>query len=173
MASPLVGDRYRLKYAYGEDYGTRYFKYGPLREGKPRIKSNVGFFLEESYLLKIFNVDKKIIVGDEALTYSTNLTSPNLVYPMRDGEIRRGDEKSWVVERELTREGLAEFRESVDKDFEGFYITAALSAIAPDYMYEELLNIHSEIDDENGVVKAFTIIPVSYTHLTLPTILLV
>lgn len=159
MSSYPISDRYRLKYAYGEDYGTRYFKYGPLKEGRPRIKSNVGFFPEESYLLKIFNIDKKVIVGEEALTFSTNLASPNLVYPMRDGEIRRDDERSWSIESELTRESMLEFVREVDKDFDGFYVTAALSAIAPDYMYERLLAMHSKLDEEFKAVKAFTIIP--------------
>jgi len=153
--------RYRLKYAYGEDYGTRFFKYGTLRRGKPRVKSNVGLFIEESYLLKFFGVDKRIVVGDEAIRYfaSVDTGGKNLVYPMSDGEVRRGDERAWKIEEELTREGFEEFRKEVESDFDGFYVTAALSAIAPDYMYERLLEIHAKIDRELGVVKAFTVIP--------------
>ena len=161
MATQRALSEYRLRYAYGEDYGTRYFKYGTLREGKPKVKSNVGLFLEESYVLKFFEVDKQVVVGDDAVRYfaSIDTVAKNLVYPMSDGEIRRGDERAWRVEEELTREGFAEFKEAVGDDFDGFYVTAALSAIAPDYMYQRLLEMHAKIDGEMGVVKAFTIIP--------------
>ena len=82
-----------------------------------------------------------------------------LIYPMRDGIIRKNDEKAWRVIYEVTRYGLLKSMKDINGDFKGFYVTAALSAIAPKYMYEKLFDIHRQIDDEYGVVKAVTIIP--------------
>lgn len=154
-------DPYRAKYAYGEDYGTRFFKYGILKEGRPRVTTSSGLFLEESFLLKHFGVEKKLVVGDEVSKYAASVSSlaRNLVFPLSDGEVKRDDERAWSVIKELTRKGFEDFRGYTGSDFDGFYVTAAVSAIAPDYMYERLLKIHAEIDEKTRAVKAFTIIP--------------
>ncbi len=156
-------DPRRALAAYGEDYGTRYFKYGPLVEQRPRIVESVGLFLEESHLLKMFGIEKHLVVGDEVRKFlgAKSALARSVVYPLTDGEVRRDDERAWLVLAELTRKGFEQFkglRES-RKDFDGFYVTAALSAIAPEYMREELLKIHAKVDNETGLVKAFTVIP--------------
>ena len=154
-------DAYKRKYAYGEDYGTSYFKFGPLAE-KPEIIENRGIFVSdgESIIFKIFGVSRNIIVGPEVSLYlgSRSDIARYLIYPMKDGRVERNDEKAWKIIYELTRYGFEKFKPD-DRDFDGFYVTAALSAIAPDYMYEKIFEIHSRIDSELNVVKAVTIIP--------------
>lgn len=155
-------DPKRALSAYGEDYGTRYFKFGPLMERKPRVMESVGLFLEESHLLKMYGVDKQLVVGNDVKRFlgARSTLARSLVYPLTDGEVKRDDERAWAVVFELTRKGFEQFREPREKEgFEGFYVTAALSAIAPEYMREKLLEIHSRIDRETGLVKAFTVIP--------------
>ncbi|MEM0010470.1 MAG: hypothetical protein QXT84_02110 [Candidatus Bathyarchaeia archaeon] len=161
MAGATLDPRRALS-AYGEDYGTRYFKYGPLMERRPRIMESVGLFLEESHLLKMYGVEKQLVVGDEVKKFlgAKSAVARNLVYPLTDGEVKRDDERGWAVITELTKKGFEQFRELKEKEgFDGFYVTAALSAIAPEYMSEKLLSIHSRIDRETGLIKAFTVIP--------------
>ncbi len=152
---------YRRKYSYGEDYGTSQFKFGPIAE-KPIVVENRGLFLggESRVLLDIFGVTRDVIVGPDIVKYMGSLEdlSRYLVYPMRDGVVDKNDERAWRVLYELTKYGFIMTKPS-GKDFEGFYVTAALSAIAPDYMYEKIFDIHARIDRELGVVKAVTIIP--------------
>lgn len=153
---------YRRKYAYGEDYGTSYFKFGPIAE-KPEVIENRGLFLEEvsSVVLKIFGVTKKVVVGPDVSRYMGSIedVSRYLVYPMKDGLVDRNDERAWRVLYEITRYGFERFLPAGKSDFQGFYVTAALSAIAPDYMYERIFDIHVRIDEELKAVKAVTIIP--------------
>jgi crenactin len=156
-------DPRRALAAYGEDYGTRYFKYGPLVEQRPRVVESVGLFLEESHLLKMFGIEKQLVVGEDVKRFlgARSALARSVVYPLTDGEVRRDDERAWQVLAELSRRGFDQFKglkESKDS-FDGFYVTAALSAIAPEYMREELLKIHAKIDRELGLVKAFTVIP--------------
>lgn len=161
MAAAL--DARRVVAAYGEDYGTRYFKYGPLMERKPRIMESVGLFLEDSPLLReVYGIDKKLVVDySEVMRYlgAKEMLVRNLIYPLKDGEIKREDERSWMVVTELTRKGLKQFEDYKKKEgFEGFYVTAAIAARAPEYMVEKLLEVHAKIDRETGLVKAFTVI---------------
>ena len=155
-------EEYRKKYAYGEDYGTRYFKFGPIAD-KPEVIENRGLFLagDQSVVYKIFGISKQIVVGPEVINYlgSREEVARYLVYPMKDGVIDRGDERAWQVLYELTVYGFKKALEKVGGDFEGFYVTAALSAIAPDYMYEKIFDMHVKIDRELKAVKAITIIP--------------
>lgn len=152
---------YRRKYSYGEDYGTSQFKFGPIAE-KPIVVENRGLFLggESRVLLDIFGVTRDVVVGPDIVKYMGSIEdlSRYLVYPMRDGVVNKNDERAWRVLYELTKYGFTMTKPS-GKDFEGFYVTAALSAIAPDYMYERIFDIHARIDRELGVVKAVTIIP--------------
>lgn len=155
-------DEYRRKYAYGEDYGTSYFKYGPISE-KPYIVDNRGLFIskDESVIFKIFGISREVIVGPELSRYlgSREDVARFLVYPMKDGTVERRDERSWRILYEITRYGFERTIPKDAKDFQGFYVTAALSAIAPDYMYERIFDIHVKLDEEMGAVKAITIIP--------------
>ncbi len=156
--SPI--DAYRRKYAYAEDYGTSYFKFGPVAE-KPHVIENRGFFVpKDTIVLKVVGVEKRIVVGPEVAQYlgSREDLARHLVYPMRDGVVDLNDERAWRVIKEITRYGF-ELTKPSTQDFQGFYVTAALSAIAPKYMYEKLFEIHAELDNEMGVVKAVTIIP--------------
>ncbi|MEZ0345088.1 MAG: hypothetical protein ABWK01_00840 [Infirmifilum sp.] len=151
---------YKQRYSYGEDYGTSHFKFGPLAE-KPMVVENRGLFIGESRtLLKIYGIEKEVVVGPDVIKYlgSIDDLSRHLIYPMRDGLIDKNDQRSWRIIEELTRYGLVVSKPQ-SKDFEGFYVTAALSVIAPDYMYERLFDIHARIDKEERVVKAVTVIP--------------
>ena len=153
-------NEYRRKYAFGEDYGTSEYKFGPIGE-RPDIVENRGFILNsKSIILKLSGITKKIVVGPEVAMYlgSREDMSRHLVYPMKDGIIGKNDERGWEIIYELTKYGLLKYAPKTE-DFKGFYVTASLSAIAPKYMYEKIFEIHQRIDEEYGVVKAVTIIP--------------
>ncbi|RLE72725.1 MAG: hypothetical protein DRJ37_02180 [Thermoprotei archaeon] len=152
---------YRRKYAFAEDYGTSQYKFGPLAE-KPEVIENRGFIIsEDSIIYKIAGITKKVIVGPEVAQYlgSREDMAKYLIYPMRDGLVEKDDEIAWDIVYEITKYGLLKFAPKNDPNFRGFYVTAALSAIAPKYMYERIFEIHEKIDEEYGVVKAITIIP--------------
>jgi len=154
-------EEYKRKYAFGEDYGTSDYKFGRVAE-KPEIIENRGIIIDKkSIIYRVIGLEKDIVVGPEVASYlgSREEIANYLIYPMRDGIIRMNDEKAWRVIYEVTRYGLLKSMKDINGDFKGFYITAALSAIAPKYMYEKLFDIHRQIDDEYGVVKAVTIIP--------------
>ena len=153
-------DPYRRRFAFGEDYGTSQYKFGPVAE-KPEVIENRGFIIsEESIIYKIAGVTKNIVVGPEVAQYlgSREDMAKYLVYPMRDGIVGKEDKRAWDIVYEITKYGLLKFRPS-DPEFKGFYVTAALTAVAPKYMYEKVFEIHQKIDEEYGVVKAVTIIP--------------
>jgi len=153
-------DPYRRRFAFGEDYGTSQYKFGPVAE-KPEVIENRGFIIsEESIIYKIAGVTKSIVVGPEVAQYlgSREDMAKYLVYPMRDGIVGKEDKRAWDIVYEITKYGLLKFRPS-DPEFKGFYVTAALTAVAPKYMYEKVFEIHQKIDEEYGVVKAVTIIP--------------
>ena len=136
-------EEYRRKYAFGEDYGTSEYKFGPVAE-RPEIIENRGFIIDKSSIVyRIAGITKNIIVGPEVSMYlgSREDMSRFLVYPMRDGIVSKDDERAWEVIYEITKYGLLKFRPK-DPKFEGFYVTAALSAIAPKYMYEKVFEIH-------------------------------
>jgi len=153
-------EEYRRKYAFGEDYGTSEYKFGPVAE-RPEVIENRGFLIDTSSIMyRIAGITKSVIVGPEVSMYlgSREDMSRFLVYPMRDGVVSKDDKRAWDVIYEITKYGLLKFKPS-DPKFKGFYVTAALSAIAPKYMYEKIFEIHQRIDEEYGVVKAVTIIP--------------
>lgn len=158
-------DEYRRKYAYAEDYGTSQFKFGPIAE-KPFVIENRGVLtseLESKVLLDLFGISKPVVVGEEVSRYlpAVDTLGRALIYPMHDGIVERGNERAWAVIKELTRYGFERSLKEMKKahDFDGFYVTAALSAIAPKYMYERLFDIHAELDKDGRYVKAVTIIP--------------
>ncbi|RLE77537.1 MAG: hypothetical protein DRJ44_01800 [Thermoprotei archaeon] len=152
---------YRRKYAFAEDYGTSQYKFGPLAE-KPDVIENRGFVIsEDTIIYKIVGITKRIIVGPEVSQYlgSREDMAKYLIYPMKDGIVEKDNKRAWEIVYEITKYGLLKFVPKGDPKFNGFYVTAALSAIAPKYMYEKIFEIHEKIDEEHGVVKAVTIIP--------------
>ncbi len=155
-------DAYRRKYAYGEDYGTSDFKFGPITLGEaPDIIENRGYMPDTSSIMyRIAGEVKRIVVGPEIPLYleaREDLTQ-RMIYPMRNGIVDKNDTRAWDVLYEITKYGLTKYKPK-DPDFKGFYVTAALSVIAPKYMYEKFFEIHERIDEETGLVKAVTIIP--------------
>ncbi|RLE66613.1 MAG: hypothetical protein DRJ47_02010 [Thermoprotei archaeon] len=166
-ASRGVGDldaeTYKRKYAFGEDYGTSYFKYGPVGE-KPFIAENRGIVLRERTILhKIYGIEEDVIVGDKVRHFlgSRDEMVRYLIYPMRDGIVKSDDKNSWEVIYALTKMGLEE-SSPTDPKFDGFYVAAAISSLAltqARYMYKNLFDLHQKIDAETGLVKAVTIIP--------------
>lgn len=157
-----MSEEYKRKYTFAEDYGTSYYKYGPITLGEtPEIIENRGYFPDKtSIMYQIMAVPSDVIVGKDIPLYleATEDLSTRLVYPMRNGVIARSDEKAWRVVYELTKYGLKQFK-PVEPEFKGFYVVASLSSVAPRYMYEKLFEIHRRVDEEEGLVKAVTIIP--------------
>ncbi len=154
-------ERYKRKYAFGEDYGTSEYKFGPVAE-KPDVIENRGFIIDKkSIMFKLIGIDKEIIVGPEVAMYlgSREDISRYLIYPMKDGLVDVDDATAWKIIYEITKYGLLKYMPRNDSNFKGFYVTAALSAIAPKYMFKKIFDIHRKIDEEFGVVKAVTIIP--------------
>ena len=157
-------DPYRMKYAFGEDYGTSDYKFGPITLGeKPDIIENRGYFIDKSSIIyKIMGVKKDIVVGPDVALYleAREDLAERLVYPMRNGVIDKNDTRAWRVIYEITRYGLLKYKPT-ESDFKGFYVAAAISAISPKYMYEKLFEIHEKINEEEGgkLIKAVTIIP--------------
>ncbi len=153
-------EEYKRKHSFAEDYGTSQYKFGPVAE-KPEIVENRGLILDTSSIIyRVSGISRSVIVGPDVSMFlgSREDISRQLIYPMRDGTIDKNNERAWKIIYEITKYGLLKFRPS-DPNFKGFYVAAALSAIAPKYMYEKLFEIHKEIDEETGLVKAVTIIP--------------
>jgi len=155
-------DAYRRRYAYGEDYGTSDFKFGPITLGeKPDIIENRGYIPDTSSIMyKLMGAAKKVVVGPEIPLYleAREDLAERMIYPMRNGVIDLNDTRAWEVIYEITKYGLLKYKPK-EKEFKGFYVTAAISIIAPRYMYEKLFEIHRQINEEYGIVRAITIIP--------------
>lgn len=156
----LFEEDYKRRFVYGCDFGTSDYKYGPISLGeRPRVVENRGYFPERSVVAELFGEVKDVVVGSEVAQFlgSGQDLSSRMVYPMRDGIIEAGDERSWRVIRELLVRYLAEFRPS-GFGFKGFYVVASLSAVAPLYMYERLFNFLEDAASE-GLVHSSTLIP--------------
>ncbi|MEM1517493.1 MAG: hypothetical protein QXQ02_06215 [Halobacteria archaeon] len=157
----MFEEDYKRRFVFGSDYGTSDYKYGPITLGeRPAIIENRGYLPEKSMVSKILGVEKDIVVGKEVsyfLESGADLSS-RLIYPMRDGVIPKGDQNAWRIIKELTMFALEEFKPS-GFGFKGFYLVASLSAVAPRYMYENLINIYDSIAKESKLVYASTIIP--------------
>ncbi len=157
-----MSEEYKKRYTFGADYGTSDFKFGPIACGeKPEIIENRGYFPDkESIMYRIVGTPKDIVVGKEIPLYleAREDLASRLVYPMRNGIIKRDDERAWRVVYEITRYGLSSFRPA-DPEFDGFYVVASLSSVAPKYMYEKFFDIYRRIDEEERLVRAATIIP--------------
>jgi len=156
-----MNEKYRRKYTFGEDYGTSFYKLGPIiLMEKPEVIENRGYFPDKSSIMyKMMGVSRDIIVGKRLPSYleaKEELTS-RLIYPMRNGVVDKDDEKAWKVIEEITRYGLEYFRPR-GSDFKGYYVCAALSAVAPRYMYEKIIDIHKKIGYQTRLVRALTIV---------------
>ncbi len=154
---------------FGMDYGTSYFKFGPLWIGKyPEMVENRGYFPRMSKVVaEIRGIEpREVVVGPEVSEYLESREDlERLYYPMRNGVVPRDDERGWKVVKELTRFALLKHYPGAQSPlggrFTGFYVVAALAAQAPTYMYERLFEIHGQINSEEGktLVRATTIIP--------------
>ncbi|MDJ0269993.1 MAG: hypothetical protein NXY59_05540 [Aigarchaeota archaeon] len=157
----MFEEEYKRRYVFGADYGTSDFKYGPITQGeKPLVVENRGYFPEPSIVASILGTVREVVVGKDVplfLESGADLAT-RLVYPMRSGTIAKDDSRSWRVIKELTLMALKEFRPG-GFGFRGFYLVAALSAIAPRYMYETLFEIYREIAREDNLIHSATIIP--------------
>lgn len=153
-------EEYKKAYTFGADYGTSDFKFGPITCGEiPKIIHNRGYFLDkDSIMYRAFEASKEIVVGDEVPLYlQSSEDLSKLIYPMKNGVIKKDDEKAWRVVEEISRYSLKFFKPSRE-DFQGFYVVASLSSVSPKYMYEKLFEIYKKINEEEPLIKAATII---------------
>ncbi|MFB6490425.1 MAG: heat-shock protein Hsp70 [Thermoproteus sp. AZ2] len=161
-----IGDAYRLKYVFGIDYGTSYTKFGPITLDAPKVVQTRGLFLRdipESVKMRIPPevLSRGLVVGDEEVrNYLSSVrdVQRNLKYPLKDGIVRRDDEDGWAVLRELSRYAVYQFPVA-DRDFKGWLVVMALSALAPDYMYRGFFEIFGKIAEETNAIYAATILP--------------
>ncbi len=156
----LFEEDYKRRFVYGCDFGTSDYKYGPISLGeRPRVVENRGYFPEKSMVAEMLGVSRDVVVGADVTYFlgSGQDLSSRLVYPMRDGIIGVGDDRSWRVIRELLLKSLGEFKPS-GFGFKGFYVVASLSAVAPLYMYERFFSYLGEMAEE-GLVHSSTLIP--------------
>lgn len=155
-------EEYKKMYVFGADYGTSDFKYGPITCGeKPEKIENRGYFPDKSSIMyRITGIEKDIVVGKEIPLYleAREDLSIRLIYPMKNGIIEKNDEKSWRIVNEISKYALESFK-SIEENFKGFYLVASLSSIAPKYMYEKLFEIYDNINKEEKLIRAATIIP--------------
>ncbi|MEM2340871.1 MAG: hypothetical protein QXW19_00785 [Candidatus Bathyarchaeia archaeon] len=155
-----MAEEYKRAYAFGMDYGTSDFKFGPISCGEvPQIIENRGYFPDSgSIMYRAFERAREVIVGEEVPLYlqSSEDLALRLIYPMKNGVIAKDDERAWAVVREISRYGLSSFKPP-EPEFRGFYVVASLSSIAPKYMYEKLFKIYGELAQE-GLVAASTVI---------------
>ncbi len=161
--------RYKSRYVFAEDFGTGYFKFGPITLGEnPLMVQSRGLLLRdlpESVKLRVRDravLERGVVVGDEEIPkYLSGVkeAARKLKYPLRDGVARFDDEDSWLVIRELARYAFEKFPVS-DPGFEGWYAVVALSSLAPDYMVRRIFSVHEELDREHGgrLIKAVTVV---------------
>lgn len=158
----MVLDNYRSNYTYAMDFGTGDFKFGPISCGEtPRLVNNRGYFPDKrSVIYNAFESAADVVVGEDVPLYlqSSEDLSTRLVYPMRNGVIDRNDENAWRVVDALCQFGLKAFKPTSNNGFRGYYLVASLSAVSPRYMYERLLGILQQ-NNNDGLVKAVTVIP--------------
>ncbi len=155
-------DSYRSHYTFGMDFGTSDFKFGAIACGEtPRVVNNRGYFPDKkSVMYRAFQTTSDVIVGQEVPLYlqSAGDLSARLVYPMRNGIIDKADENAWRVVGALCQFGLSSFKPQSANGFNGYYVVTSLSSVSPRYMYERLLQIFEQNNNE-GFVRAVTVIP--------------
>ncbi len=162
--------RYKANFVYAEDFGTGYFKYGPITlRDKPYVIPSRGLILRDlpesvKILVPKEVLERGVVVGDDIPKYLSSIRDAirNLRYPLKDGIVRRDDEDAWRIIKELSRYGFQQFYPEFSRrpDFRGFFVVIALSALAPDYMKDKIIEIHKELNDEFGgnLIQAVTII---------------
>ncbi|MCD6235843.1 MAG: hypothetical protein J7J94_02460 [Thaumarchaeota archaeon] len=157
-----MSEEYKREHVFGLDYGTSDFKFGPITLGEiPEVVENRGYFVDKSSLMsRLMGVKRDVVVGRDVPKFleSKEDLAERMVYPMRNGVIAKDDLKAWKVIEEITRYALESFAPE-DEEFNGFYVVASLSIIAPRYMYEKLFEIFRRINDKRVLVKAATVIP--------------
>ena len=157
-----MSEEYKREHVFGLDYGTSDFKFGPITLGEiPEVVENRGYFVDKSSLMsRLMGVKRDVVVGRDVPKFleSKEDLAERMVYPMRNGVIAKDDLKAWKVIEELTRYALESFAPE-NEEFNGFYVVASLSIIAPRYMYEKLFEIFRRINDKRVLVKAATVIP--------------
>lgn len=157
-----MSEAYKRSRVFGMDYGTSFFKYGPISLGEtPEIIENRGYFPDKDAIMtRVMGESRDVVVGKEVPLYleaREDLPS-RLVYPFKNGIIEKNDIRAWQVVEEISRMALREFTPK-EEGFKGFYVVASLSAVAPRYMYENLFEIYRKIDSEEHAIAAATIIP--------------
>jgi len=157
-----LSEAYKRSRVFGMDYGTSFFKYGPISLGEtPEIIENRGYFPDKDAIMtRVMGESRDVVVGKEVPLYleaREDLPS-RLVYPFKNGIIEKNDIRAWQVVEEISRMALREFTPK-EEGFKGFYVVASLSAVAPRYMYENLFEIYRKIDSEEHAIAAATIIP--------------
>ncbi|RLG54973.1 MAG: hypothetical protein DRN99_04035 [Thermoproteota archaeon] len=154
--------------AFGEDYGTSYFKFGPATLGnKPDMFENRGYFYTPTRVEQALGAPAtRVIVGPDLAQYLQSTSDlSKLYYPMRHGTISKDDEKGWTIVKEITRYALNKYAPKPGDPqypgFKGFWVAAAIAANSPNSMYERLIEIHRELNEESDrpLVQALTIIP--------------
>jgi len=157
-----MSEEYKRGHVFGLDYGTSDFKFGPITLGEvPEVVESRGYFVDKTSLMsRLMGVEREVVVGRDVPKYleSREDLAERLIYPMRNGVISKDDVKAWRVVEELTRYALESFAPT-DEGFQGFYVVASLSVVAPRYMYERLFEIFRRMNEERVLVKAATIIP--------------
>jgi crenactin len=159
----VTANNYRSHYTFAMDFGTSDFKFGPITCGEtPKIVNNRGYLPDrKSIMYRAFEPTAEVIVGEDIPLYlqSTEELSTRLVYPMRNGVIEKDDKTAWQVVGALLRFGLTLFKhDTTNNGFRGYYVVVSLSSISPRYMYEKLLEIFRE-NNQDGWVRAVTVIP--------------
>lgn len=157
-----MSEAYKRSHVIGMDYGTSFFKYGPISLGEtPELMENRGYFPDKDAIMtRIMGEGREVVVGKDIPQYleaREDLPS-RLVYPFRNGVIEKNDNRAWQVVEEVSHMAFRDFTPK-EEDFTGFYVVASLSAVAPRYMYEKLFDIYRKIDTEDNTVAAATIIP--------------
>ncbi|MEM3440190.1 MAG: hypothetical protein QXG32_04685, partial [Candidatus Bathyarchaeia archaeon] len=66
-----MAEEYKRAYAFGMDYGTSDFKFGPISCGEvPQIIENRGYFPDSgSIMYRAFERAREVVVGEEVPLY--------------------------------------------------------------------------------------------------------
>jgi len=157
-----MSEEYKREHVFGLDYGTSYFKFGPITLGEvPEVVENRGYFIDKSSLMsRIMGVTRELVVGEDVPKFleSREDLAERMVYPMRNGVVAKDDERAWRVIEELTRHALETFAPE-NEEFQGFYVVGGVSIISPRYMYEKLFEVFRKLNEQRTLIKVATIIP--------------
>ena len=151
----------RRKYCLAIDYGTGYVKYGMEEDGEPKIIETVGLVIPDEMKGDLLRKVEDIVVGDAIVSYlpTCNVPHEGLHYPLRHGVVERDNELAWRILEKITEHILTTVRSrpTIESDFQGFYVSFSLAAIASRHMYEGFFEIFRKFA-EMGLVKAVTVL---------------